>query len=225
MSGLRDNADRCAPLSGLPLNKQTRMALQPTEIDDRIAAFKGDLATLSLRDIVRRHIISGSCAALEEDAYYGLRAAVAAKYELHPNEVLVVGSGKLGFSIAPQKRYRHFSDTSDIDVVVLSPNLFRRVWRSVHSYEEQGGFWGRAGSFKDYLFQGWIRPDMLPNAPSFEIANDWWKFFNSLSSSGQYSPYKIRGALYEDWYFLESYQARAVSSCVDDLRNMTGDSK
>ncbi len=168
--------------------------------------------------MIRKYIISGECAVISGAQYFELRSEVADRYEVHPNEVLVVGSGKLGFSIAPAKRYRHFTDTSDIDVVIVSPKLFDRMWKAVHYYWDHGGYWERSSQFKAYLFQGWIRPDKLPPAKTFQLANDWWQFFNALSYTGKYSVYKIVGALYRDWYFLEAYQLRGVSACADELR-------
>ena len=187
------------------------------DIHRRILNFKQDIVDLTPLDVIRKNIIYGHPAAIDDSAYFALRSAVAEKYAIHPNEVLVVGSAKLGFSIAPNKRYRSFCDKSDIDVVIVSDILFSRIWRAVHDYEHHGGYWERGREFKDYLFQGWIRPDKLPPSHSFEFGNDWWEFFNALSSSGEYSSFKIRGALYKDWYFLEAYQMRAVSSCADGI--------
>lgn len=187
------------------------------DMSRRILNFKQDIVDLTPLDVIRKNIIYGHPAAIDDSAYFALRSSVAEKYEIHPNEVLVVGSAKLGFSIAPNKRYRPFCDESDIDVVIVSDTLFSRIWRAVHDYELHGGYWERGREFKDYLFQGWIRPDKLPPSHSFEFGNDWWEFFNALSSSGKYSSVKIRGALYKDWYFLEAYQMRAVSSCADGI--------
>lgn len=186
-------------------------------VHQRILNFKRDIVDLMPLDVIRKNIIYGHPAVINDSTYFALRSAVASKYEIHPNEVLVVGSAKLGFSIAPRKRYRPFCDESDIDVVIVSATLFSRIWREVHHYEDHGGYWERGREFKDYLFQGWIRPDKLPPSRSFDFGNDWWEFFNTLSSSGNYSSVKIRGALYKDWYFLEAYQMGAVSSCADEI--------
>jgi len=187
-------------------------------VNARVATFKDDLASLPALQVIRRHVIYGDCAVISQSQYFDLRSEVAEEYAIHPNEVLVVGSAKLGFSIAPKKRYRHFADTSDIDVVIVSANLFDQIWRAVHHFWAQGGYWERSAQFHEYLFQGWIRPDKLPSAKSFELANEWWEFFNRLSASGKYSVYKIAGALYRDWYFLEEYQLRGVSACADELK-------
>jgi predicted nucleotidyltransferase len=192
--------------------------IKPEDIDLRMRSFRDDLSALTSVQMIRKHIISGECAVISSAQYFELRSEVADRYEVHPNEVLVVGSGKLGFSIAPKKRYRHFTDTSDIDVVIVSPRLFDRMWKAVHYHWSHGGYWERSAQFMAYLFQGWIRPDKLPPARTFELANEWWEFFNFLSSTGKYSVYKIVGALYRDWYFLEAYQLRGVSACADELR-------
>lgn len=193
--------------------------LESNEIEKRIDSFKFDLSSMPLLKVIRKHIINGNCAIISNDQYFDLRAEVAEEYQIHPNDVLVVGSAKLGFSIAPHKRYRHFTETSDIDLVIVSSTLFDRMWKDVHRYSEQGGYWERSQEFKSYLFQGWIRPDKLPPAKSFELANDWWSFFNSLSGGGKFSLYKIAGALYKDWQFLESYQLRSVSACAEQAQN------
>lgn len=192
--------------------------LDSADISTRLEMFKADLTSMSALQIIRKHVIYGDCAVISQNQYLSLRSEVAEKYGIHPNEVLVVGSAKLGFSIAPMKRYRHFTDTSDIDVVIVSAKLFDQIWRDVHHFWAQGGYWERSTQFKTYLFQGWIRPDKLPPARSFTLANDWWEFFNKLSASGKYSVYKIAGALYRDWYFLEAYQLLGVSACADELK-------
>lgn len=129
----------------------------------------------------------------------------------------MVGSCKLGFSIAPNKRYRHFGESSDVDIVVVSESLFDNLWEKLHYYADHGGYWERLQEFKNYLFNGWIRPDKLPPSNSFEMASEWWEFFNELSRSGAYSSFKVRGAIYKNWYFLESYQLRSVSACKDEI--------
>ena len=193
------------------------MMVTAQEIDSRIVAFKNDLSQIKPLHAVRKHIIGGNCAIISDNSYFELRQEVSERFDVHTNEVLVVGSSKLGFSIAPRKRYRHFSETSDIDVVVVSDVLFDTAWKRVHQYWLDGGYWENAGEFKKYLFRGWIRPDKLPDEVTFDFALEWWEFFNSLTSSGKYSAYKIAGALYKNWYFLESYQLKGVCECVNDL--------
>ena len=70
-------------------------------------------------------------------------------------------------------------------------------------------------NFNSYLARGWIRPDLLPPARRFSAAKDWWDFFRELTKT-VHSDYKISGALYREWYFLERYQGICVTRCKDD---------
>jgi len=186
-------------------------------VDERIAQFKEQLSKLTSQQIVQKEIIFGDCAVLESGLYHTLREKVALNFKIHPNEVLVVGSAKLGFSIAPHKKYRYFGNNSDIDVVIVSPNLFDLFWKNVYNLWREKIIWESENDFKKYLFQGWIRPDKLPNSKNFQLSNDWWEFFRNLTSTGDFGPYKINGAIYKDWNFLEGYQNFAVQYCKDQL--------
>lgn len=192
-------------------------SIKDEELNERIATFKRDLIRFDAIEISRRHIVFGECAVIDPDEYFRLRSVVARRYDLHPNDVLVVGSGKLGFSIAPSKQYRPFSDESDLDVVIISERLFDIVWQDVHRYFNQGGYWEHANAFQQYLFRGWLRPDKLPPDHKFPFGKAWWEFFNHLSASREYSISRIRGAIYRNWYFLEAYQELAISECARQL--------
>jgi len=79
-------------------------------VEKHIISFKEDLNNLTSSEVVQKRIIFGDCVIINSGAYHQLRAKVSAKFGIHANEVVVVGSAKLGFSIAPQKRYQPFGD-------------------------------------------------------------------------------------------------------------------
>ena len=185
--------------------------------------YKKDLNALPAIQIVRKHIIYGESCILSQHKYFDLRSEIAEHFQLHPNEVLVVGSAKLGFSIAPDKLYRPFCDESDIDVVLVSSKLFDEIWEAVFHYSHEGGYWRKQKEFTKYLFQGWIRPDKLPRSDMFEAGNKWWDVFQRVNRSGMYGDYKIAGALYKSWFFLESYQKICVQGCIDNLEGEDAD--
>ena len=132
--------------------------IMTNEGQESLDRYKEDLRTLSPIQIVRKHIIYGESCILSRNQYLDLRSEVAEKFQLHPNEVLVVGSAKLGFSIVPKKRYRPFCDESDIDVAIVSSRLFDEIWETVFLYKEAVGYWPGYKEFTRYLFRGWIRP-------------------------------------------------------------------
>lgn len=185
-------------------------------LDDRIGNFKTAIKDSAPLRVVRRHIIHGDCYILSDEQYFNLKSEIADHFEIHTNEVVVVGSAKLGFSIARDKRYRPFGDGSDIDVALVSQVLFDKVWEAAYEFWKDRGYWVNQSDFKKYLFRGWIRPDKLPVSGRFPICSEWWEFFRTLTSSNRYGLYNIRGALYKSWYYLEHYQAEGVNACKEE---------
>jgi hypothetical protein len=111
-------------------------------IQSRINDFKSDLTNMSVPTMVRKHITFGDCYVFENGKYFDLKAEVADHFEIHPSEIVLVGSAKMGFSIAPRKRYRPFGDLSDIDIAIVSPLLFEKIWQQVFDYRDNiSYFW------------------------------------------------------------------------------------
>jgi hypothetical protein len=181
--------------------------------EERIQSFRHELPLRDVSDLVQRHITHGECFTLSAASYIDLKSRIASKFGIHTSEVVVVGSAKLGFSIVPSKRYRPFGEYSDIDVALSSGDLFDAIWKDVFDYWARPEFWLGLDDFRKYLFRGWMRPDKLPPARSFARSQEWWEFFRQLTTGGDFGPYKITGALYKNWHFLEKYQQKCVRDC------------
>lgn len=54
---------------------------------------------------------------------------VSNKLNVHYNDIGIAGSAKLGFSLSPEKNYKLFDDSSDIDIIVVSQKLFNEFWK------------------------------------------------------------------------------------------------
>jgi hypothetical protein len=77
-------------------------------IIQRMKRFKQDLPNQDANLIFMNHIVFGGCYAMSDDKHLHLRDQVAELFRMkdfhvYPNEVIIVGSAKLGFSIAPDK--------------------------------------------------------------------------------------------------------------------------
>lgn len=178
--------------------------------------FKADLNSLTAIQIVRKHILIGGCFALSDEQHYQLKEAVCEHFKIEFNNVFLVGSGKLGFSVKAEKRFQAFSDESDIDIAVISTELFTKVWEEAYLYRKSGAYWPKSAEFFRYVSDGWLRPDKLPSSNYFEFSKTWWDFFTELSSRKQFGPYKIRAGLYHSLFFLQEYQMICVNQCIDE---------
>lgn len=183
-----------------------------------INEFKSDLQKLNSLQIYRKYVLSGDCYLLNNDQIFRLREKVCEKFEVEFNDVIMVGSGKLGFSIKPARRYGEFNDESDIDIAIVSRSLFEKVWTEVYCYRKSGADWPKSDTFFKYLSEGWIRPDKLPSSSYFNFSSEWWGFFNSLTRSEIFGPYKIRGGLYHSHFFLQEYQTICIEQCIQETK-------
>jgi hypothetical protein len=152
---------------------------------------------------------------IDDAAVRAVCDAIATNFEIEYNDVVVVGSARLGFSIKPSRRFESFGEESDVDVAVVSTHLFERVWKEVYAYDKSGAYWPEKSSFRKYLSRGWIRPDFLPPEDTFEFSKGWWPFFNELDITG--CPYKITCGVYHSQFFLREYQKICIEQCKDEL--------
>ncbi|HZZ43136.1 MAG TPA: hypothetical protein VFE58_09370 [Tepidisphaeraceae bacterium] len=178
-----------------------------------VARFKTDLGELPIKDVIRKHISTGQPVAFTSHEYYSLRSTIAAEFQLHPSAVVVVGSTRIGFSLAPEHRYRRVKSGSDIDVAIVSQERFDDYWERVFLYSKSNLAWPDKKRFKNNLFNGWIDPRFLPNTPTFEEALKWATFFDRLMESRKYGRRTITARLYRSWDRLEAYQEPSVLAC------------
>jgi len=179
--------------------------------------FKTDLKNLTSLQMIRKYILDGACHVLNHDQHFRLKEEICEHFEVDFGCVILVGSGKLGFSIKPERRFQSFGEDSDIDIAVVSPQLFQKVWMEAYLYKKGGAYWPKSSSFFKYLSEGWIRPDKLPSSTCFEFSETWWDFFNEITASNRYGPYKIRAGLYYSMFFLQEYQKICIDQCIEEI--------
>lgn len=182
-------------------------------IDDKINKFKSDILIEDPITMVNKYIIHGNSLILDDEKYFLLKKTIADKFGIHQSNIYMVGSAKLGFSIKESRRFLYFGNESDIDIAIISNDLFNTFWKEVYTYKNGSGYWPNFSSFKNYFFKGWIRPDYLPPGESFAMAKDWGDFFMETTKSGAFGPYKIAAGVYHSPFFLESYQSVCIKEC------------
>lgn len=180
-----------------------------------IEIFKNDLRSNTSELFIRSHVLSGDTHILSAIEYAKLREEVACHFSIDPFQIYMVGSGKMGFSIKESRRFGVFDDNSDIDLAIICPELFQKVWQSAYIYKLSKADWPRQKSFFDYLVNGWIRPDKFPKADLDPFFDEWWSFFDNLTRSRKYGHYKIRAGLYQSRFFLEQYQKICLEQCKE----------
>lgn len=188
-------------------------------MDEEIDRFKEYVINNETERVINKYLLFGVPKIFNDDEnrYFELKEEVSAYFKIEPTQVYVVGSAKLGFSIAPQKRYKVFGDDSDIDVAIIDEKLFDEYWKYIYEIEKKkGSITSKECSqyklFLEYLFKGWLRPDLFPS----KVKSEWFDFFKNLH--GKYG-YKIAAGIYKNNYFFLEYNKNNIDRIRKELEN------
>lgn len=191
------------------------------QIDELYKAIKD--ATIDSRiDLARKYIIHGIPFVFLEnpDSYYEFRKKIANHFHISYRDVYIVGSAKLGYSY---RKKTIFSLNSDIDVAIVSKELFDSYQRELCQFQYQfershirltNEEYGEYISFLKYIAKGWWRPDKVPTKLNLAKWQDvWFDYFKSLShGKSEVGNYEVTAGLYKDYYSLETYIVNSFNS-------------
>ena len=140
--------------------------------------FKVKLSSEDIRDVYQRYLLGHDIWYFREKKqstsyaqdYDDFKLYLSKKLDIHVNNIAIVGSAKLGFSLSPDKDYKVFNEESDIDLVIVSEKIYKASWMAFIELQS-----------KDYL------PIYAP------IAKNIFKGFVSLKEID------IRSEFFEQW--------------------------
>jgi hypothetical protein len=130
----------------------------------------------------------------------------------HPHQLVICGSAHLGFSAAPNEKFgTPFSfSKSDVDVAVLLPELFDRWWFEL---VKPGIILRKRRLIANHLLNGYINPKLVRYATT--SGRKWWKLFAKSNAGGLN---KVRGRIYRDPQFMQTYHRLSVIKGREKLR-------
>lgn len=149
--------------------------------------------------------------------YANWRKKLSALVEVDLSEIIITGSGAFGISLNPNKNYRAFDESSDIDVAIVSEYFFNTSWRYLRNMGTEIHSMPPAAkqSIRDhvqkYIYWGTIATDkILPYLPFGK------KWIGALDEMAKEEPTKgriIKARIYKDFESLRAYQ-------VNNLKNL-----
>lgn len=188
-----------------------------------VEEFKEACKKINADDVVDQIILTEQAAHVSADSKSYIKRQLASAYSVSSDDLhlWVVGSAKLGFSIAEKRkngdvlqRYRPFGPISDIDIAIVSTKIFRLIWDDLCRYAHGKAFipWD-SGRLGDYMVYGWLRPDCFPRGPGLWRCDLWWEIFRRMSGQSRFERRAVRGALFHSENDLRLYQKRAIEEC------------
>ncbi|MFE0645770.1 hypothetical protein ACFW2Y_29785 [Streptomyces sp. NPDC058877] len=151
----------------------------------------------------------------QELSYIRWRHLVATELGVDPMAVQLVGSARLGYSMNPKKNFRRFREGSDLDIAVISPELFDKAWAELREIIEDDLFSGNKNYLRKLVFEECIALDIV--LPRLSFGEQWSRsrdlFIQDLGST--FSNCEVNYRLYRNHRSLRNYQLKSVNIARD----------
>lgn len=181
--------------------------------------FKQYCVTLKPDVLVQKHLIEDKTfffSEIKNGEEYNFKKDIASTLKVHIRDVIIVGSGKFGFSLKPDNAdfglylFKEFdynfknkiSDKkSDLDIAIVSSYLFDKEIENLYKYT---GFyknlWDNRNSFGKYVLKGKLAIRFLPT--EFKLTKEIIEVQEKYQI--EYGR-EVNIEIYKSWYFFETY--------------------
>lgn len=168
--------------------------------------------------------------------YEDLRGWLAHRLTIHPKEITMIGSARIGYSLSPPPKFgRPFNDRSDLDLSIVSSDLFCRVEAAFQNFSQnyasgltipkspkEKHYWDENIKFGNKnIPKGFFDPDKIPNRELYPIARlvsqAMWELQRKLDATPE-AP-RVRKAsvrVYRDW---QSFISRVSFNLAASLKD------
>ena len=179
--------------------------------------FKEILLREDLEQVLYLYLIEGLPYVFRKnpEGYQLFRKSISSKLDIPIRNVIIVGSGRVGFSLNPYHFGREFREDSDVDTVVVSHELFDRAWLELIRLESK---WYEFTSREkemikehiQHVYWGNIRPDKLPSTTG--ISRLWLETFAVLPKFDELVTREVKGYLFRTWWQVQLFYERCLVS-------------
>ncbi|MCT3947833.1 hypothetical protein AB2S32_02995 [Elizabethkingia anophelis] len=181
--------------------------------------------------VVQKYIIEGTSFFFnkisEEKTEFDFKKEIAKTLDVHIRDIVIVGSGKLGFSLKPDiyspsvYEYKEFDydfkqdstkEKSDLDIAVISSSLFDKEMRNLFNHtnfynEESVKIWGNRNNLAKYFLKGRLATRFFPI--DFKLTQEIREIQSEYQM--QYGR-KVNIEIYKSWFFFETYHQQNIQN-------------
>jgi len=176
-------------------------------------------------EVVQKCLIEGNSYYFRNNAQhdeYRFKRELADYLGVHIRDVVIVGSGKLGFSLKPVEEsassymFPRFDapdkdKRSDIDVAIVSGDLFDRELVRLYQYTESyKSPHAERNSMAKYALKGRLVPKYFPT--EFDTEYNEYKMQSLIDSYEKVFNREVNFEIYKSWYYFEAYHERNFES-------------
>jgi hypothetical protein len=210
---------------------------------ENLNLFKTDIkqGILNAEEIFEKYFIEGPTYFFQN--YYTnplkenlIKAIISKAFSVNLDQILIVGSAKLGFSLKPKNLFNEFDllyttsklkkDKSDHDIAVVSSDLYEKIGKELYNYTAAyqkkwmaNEYYSKETSGKfpvpicymyfEYYTKGWFRPDFKPQGFEFCSRGRYEDLKRKLYNElGR----KIGIAIYQDSFYFKDYHISNIKN-------------
>lgn len=182
--------------------------------------FKKSCIELKPDEVVERYLIeqpSYFFKEIQKGKEYEFKKDIANMLKVHIRDIVIVGSGKLGFSMKPDDSatglysFAIFDSKreSDLDIAIVSSSLFDSQMKNLYNHTVIEKFnvssWKDISNFRKYMLRGRLVIRFLPDefgfTESIKAVQDKYQM-----NYGR----EINLEIYKSWYYFETYHQKNV---------------
>ncbi len=207
---------------------ESRMAnIQVRRAHPTVAEFKELLLTQPLDEVAKSQVFAGMPYAFSKqpEAMQLMRKHLTAHLGIAPEDIVIIGSAQVGFSLSPDNFPRAFTKDCDIDVLLVDAKMFDEIWNTLLAWHYPRRFWldgmdwDWAKRRKDEIYWGWVEPSEIHyRGLSFpdvlrsmrDLSANWFNAFKSLGRYPEFMNRDVNGRLYRTWDHALAYQMASL---------------
>ncbi|WP_017452132.1 hypothetical protein [Herbaspirillum rubrisubalbicans] len=209
-----------------------------TNSDFSVDAFKEDLIKSSASEIYSRLLMSEDVWLLRKkfgdshrEKYHALKIEISNALRVSVKNIAIVGSAKFGFSITPERQFPSFREgledeaqNSDIDVVLVSREIFVDLWEKFFEYLRQQRKANPNVSYAERaknVFSHFVtfNADALSEDEK-RFFNDWMQRVNAMKFALD-SVFELRNPInyrvYDDWKYVDMYYTDGIEKLREEV--------
>lgn len=151
-----------------------------------------------------------------QDEYVLWKSKLAKKIQVDGRAIALIGSASVGFSLSPDKNYRKFDDTSDIDIAIVSAHHFELAWHTVRNLGalRHGLTNLQHSSLEDHRSRliYWGTFDTKHLLTRLPFGKQWFKAFEEMTSIDPTRDRDINARIYRDFESLSAYHINNLNT-------------
>ena len=193
--------------------------------DSEIRERKRAVASLDPMTVVSDLIIGSEPFAFRAhpDAYDEFLSELATRLEVGIENISLIGSARLGFSLNKARLFCAFSESSDLDIIIIKSEIFDEAWIELLSKRETFALAGgeeqhRFKQTRADIFDGYFRPDHFP--VDTKLSKVWFTKLATRFASPIAQIHPIKAWLFKSLDHARYYYSRYVGTIQTDARRL-----